>query len=85
MELKTDATIKSLATLTIYNWRSADAMDSLAFPVVSQMWNSIRNVDDNGKSSAFHCHLIQKNSDEGHIRGDMGLMNNINNETTILW
>ncbi len=32
MELETNATIKSLATLTIYNWRLADATDSLNFP-----------------------------------------------------
>lgn len=31
MGLETDATIESLATLTIYNWQSADTMDNLAF------------------------------------------------------
>ena len=58
MELKTDAIIKSLATLTIYNWQSADVTDSLAFPVASYIWNSIRYADDNGKSSIFHRHFI---------------------------
>ncbi len=85
MELETDATIESWATLTVYNWRSADAMDSLAFPAVSHMWNSIKHVDDNGKSSALHCHLIQSNSDADHIQDNMGLMNNINDETPTLW
>ena len=58
MELKIDATIKSLATLTVYNWQSADITDSLAFPVASHMWNNIRHVNSNGKSFAFHCYLI---------------------------
>ena len=85
MGLETDATIESLATLTIYNWRCADATDSLAFPAASHMWNSIRHADDNGKSSALHRHLVQSNSDPSHIQVDMGLINNIDNETTTLW
>ncbi len=58
MELETDAIIESLATLTVYNWRSADARDSLAFPAASHMWNSIRHADDNHESSALHRHII---------------------------
>ncbi len=85
MGLETNATIENLATLTIYNWRSADATDSLAFPAASHMWNSIRHADDNGESSALHCHLLQSNSDSGNIQVDMGLINNIDNETTTLW
>ncbi|MCJ1345108.1 hypothetical protein MMC31_003313 [Peltigera leucophlebia] len=85
MGLETHATVENLVTLTIYNWRSADATDSLAFPKASHMWNSIRHADDNGGSSALHRHFIQSNSDSGHIQGDMGLINNIDNETTILW
>ncbi len=85
MELETDTTIKSLTTLTIYNWRSADATDSLAFLTASHMWTSIRHVDDNSKSSALYYHLIQSNSNAGYIQVDMGLINNINNETTTLW
>ena len=46
------------------------------------MWNNIRHVDDNSKSSALHRHLIQSNSDSGHIQGDMNLINNISNEIT---
>ncbi len=67
MELETDATIKSLATLTVYNWRSADATDSLTFPVALHMWNSIRHADDNSESFALHRHLIQSDSDTGSI------------------
>ncbi len=37
MRLETNATIENLATLTIYNWRSADTMDSLVFPAASHM------------------------------------------------
>ncbi|MCJ1342680.1 hypothetical protein MMC31_000867 [Peltigera leucophlebia] len=85
MGLETHATVESLVTLTIYNWRSADATDSLAFPAASHMWNSIRHADDNGGSSAFHRYLIQSNSDSSPIQGDMGLINNIDNETTTLW
>ncbi len=85
IKLETDATIKYLATLTVYNWQSADATDSLTFPAASHMWNSIRYANDNGKSSAFYCHLIQSNSDAGYIPVDIGLMNNINDETTTLW
>ncbi len=58
MELDTDASIENLVTLTVYNWRSTDATDSLAFPATSHMWNSLRHADENGKSSAIHCHLI---------------------------
>lgn len=58
---ETNTTIKSLATLTLYHWRSADATDSLAFPAVLYMWNDIRHDDDNGKSSALYRHLIQSN------------------------
>ncbi len=65
--LETNATIENLATLTIYNWRSADATDSLTFPATSHMWNSIRYTNDNGKSSALHRHLLQSNSDSGNI------------------
>ncbi|MCJ1349552.1 hypothetical protein MMC31_007793 [Peltigera leucophlebia] len=85
MELETHATVESLVTLTIYDWQSVDATDSLAFPAASHMWNSIRHADDNGGSSALHRHLIQRNSDSGHIQGDMGLINNIDNKTTTLW
>ncbi len=67
MGLETNATIENLATLTIYNWRSADATASLAFPTASHMWNSIRHADDNGESSAFHRHLLQSNSDSSNI------------------
>ena len=35
--LETDVTIKSLATLTLYNWQSANITDSLAFPTNSYM------------------------------------------------
>lgn len=31
MGLETDGTIESLATLTIYNWQSANTTDSLEF------------------------------------------------------
>ncbi len=58
IELETDAIIKSLAILPVYNWQSAGATDSLAFPTASYMWNSIRHANDNGKSFAFHCYLI---------------------------
>ena len=85
MGLETDATIENLATLTLNNWREADAMDNLAFPTASHMWNSIRHADDNSKSFALHCHLIQSNSDSDYIQGDMGLINNISNKTTMLW
>ncbi len=85
MELETDAIIESLATLTVYNWRSADATDSLAFSTASYMWNNIKQADGNGESSALHRHLIQSNSDADHIQDDMGLMNNINDKTTTLW
>ncbi len=84
MKLETNATIESLATLTVYNWQSANVTDSLAFLATSHMWNSIRHVDDNGKSSVLHCHLIQSNSNAGHIQVDMSLINNINDETTTL-
>ena len=30
--LETDTTIKSLATLTLYNWQSADVTNCFAFP-----------------------------------------------------
>ncbi len=85
MELETDAIIESLSTLTVYNWRSADAIDSLAFSASSHMWNSIRHADDNGESSALYRHLIQSSSDADHIQDNMGLLNNINDETTTLW
>ena len=85
IRLETNATIKSLATLTLYNWQLADAMDSLVFPTVLYMWNSIRYTDDNGKSSTLHRHFIQSNSDLCHIQGNMGLINNINNKTITLW
>ncbi len=49
------------------------------------MWNSIRHADDNGESSALDCHLIQSNSDVNHIQDNIGLINNINDETTTLW
>ncbi len=84
IELETDANIESLTTLTVYNWRSADVTDSFVFPATSQMWNSIRHADDNGKSSALHRHLIESNTDAGHIQVDIGLMNIINDETTML-
>ncbi len=85
MELEIDATLKNLATLTIYNWQSADATDSLAFSAASNMWNSIRHANDNGKSSALHHHLLQSKSDSSYIQVDLGLINNIDNETTTLW
>ncbi len=58
MRLETDATIKNLAILTIYNWQSTDIMDCLAFPVTSHIWNYIRHTDNNDESSTFHCHII---------------------------
>lgn len=85
MGLETDATIESLVTLTVYNWRSTDATDSLAFPAALHMWNSIRRADDNGESSALHCHLTQSNKDSGQIQASMGLISKIENDTTTLW
>lgn len=35
IRLETDAIIKNLATLIIYNWWSVDVTDSLAFPTTS--------------------------------------------------
>lgn len=35
MGLKIDTTIESLANLTLYNWQSIDATDSLAFSAAS--------------------------------------------------
>ncbi len=67
MGLETNAIIENLVTLTSYNWRSADAMDSLAFPAASHMWTSLRHADDNDESSALHYHLLQSNSDSGNI------------------
>ena len=58
MGLEIDATIESLANLTIYNLRSANAINSLAFPAASYIWNNIRYVDDNDKSFAPYCHFI---------------------------
>ncbi len=83
--LEINATIENLAILTIYNWWSADAMDSLAFPAASYIWNSIRHADDNGEFSALHRHLLQSNSDSDNIQVHMSLINNIDNETTTLW
>lgn len=85
MILETNTTIKNLAALTIYNQQSADATDSLIFPIASHMWNRIRHVDDNSKSSALHYHFIQSNLDSDHIQVHMGLMNNIDNKTITLW
>ncbi len=58
MRLKTNTTIESLATLTIYNWRSTDATDIIIFPTVSHIWNSIRHINNNDKSFALYRHLI---------------------------
>ncbi len=58
MELDTDAFIKNLVTLTVYNWQSTDATNSLAFPAASHIWNSLRHTDYSGESSAIHRHLI---------------------------
>lgn len=58
IELETNATIESLATLTIYYWQSADATNSPAFSATSQMRNSIIHADNNGDSSTFYRHLI---------------------------
>lgn len=58
MGLETDITIESLATLTIYNWQSADTTNSLEFLTAAFMWNNIRHTKDNGKSSAFNYHFI---------------------------
>lgn len=84
IRLETDAIIKSLATFTIYNWQSADVMNSLAFPKALYMQNNIRYVNNNGKFFALHCHLIQSNSDLDHIKGNISLINTIYNETTTL-
>ena len=37
IELETDAIIKSLATLTIYNWQSINVIDNFVFPTASHM------------------------------------------------
>lgn len=67
MGLETDAPIKNLVTLTLYNYQLADTTDSLAFPAVLHIWNSIRYADDNGKSSTLHRYFIQDNLDSSHI------------------
>ena len=67
MGLEIDATIESLAILTIYNWQSTNITDSLIFLAVSHMWNSIRHTIDNGKSSTLYYYCIQSNLDSGHI------------------
>lgn len=58
IELETDTIIKNLVTLTVYNWRLADVMDSFAFLINLHMWNNIRYANDNNKFSALHHHFI---------------------------
>lgn len=58
MGLETNAIIESLATLTLYNWQLANATDSFEFATASNMWNSIKYIDDNGKFSTLHYHFI---------------------------
>lgn len=84
IRLETDVIIKSLAIFTIYNWQSADVMNSLAFPTALYMQNNIRYVNNNGKFFALHYHLIQSNSDLDHIQSNISLINIIYNETTTL-
>lgn len=84
MGLEIDAIIKNLASLTIYNWQSANAMDSFIFFAALYIQNSIRHTNNNSKSSTLYCYLIQSNSDLGHIQYNMGLINNINNKTIML-
>lgn len=83
--LETIVTIETLATLTIYNWRSVDTIDNFIFSTTSYIYHNIRYADDNDKSSTLHCHLIQSNSDLSHIQVDIDLINNIDNEIIILW
>lgn len=85
MGLEINAPIKSLATLTIYNQQLANAIDSLTFSAALHMQNNIRHAKNNSKSSTFYCYFTQSNLHLGHIQGDIGLINNINNETTTLW
>ncbi len=82
MGLDTDASIANLVTSTVYNWQSTDAMDSLAFPAASHMWNSLRHADDNGESSAIYRHLIQSHSKSGQIQANMGFISDIENDIT---
>lgn len=56
--LEINTTIKSLATLIVYNWQSADATDSFIFSTALYIWNSIRHTYNNDKSSTLYCHLI---------------------------
>lgn len=58
MKLETNTIIKSLTTLTTYNWQLPDVIDSLTFLAVFYMWNSIRYIDNNSKSSIFHYYLL---------------------------
>ncbi len=58
MRLETDAIIGNLATLTIYNWRSADTIDSLTFLTTSSMWNSIGHANNNGESFTLYYYVL---------------------------
>lgn len=58
IRLDTDAFIKNLVTLTIYNWQLTDAIDCLVYPAASYMLNSLSHVNNSGKSFAIYCHII---------------------------
>lgn len=49
------------------------------------MWNTIRHINNNGKSSALYCHLIQSNLDLNGKKVNINFTNNDENKTIILW
>lgn len=68
----------------VYNWQIIDAIGRLVFSAVSQMWNSIRYVNNNRQSFSIYLHFSRENSDLDQIQTNMSLINIIINDTIIL-
>ena len=61
MLLKDGTSIKSLVTLTIYNWQFSNSNECFAYPTTSHIWNSLRCADNNRESAVFYYYLTITN------------------------
>ena len=72
-------------TLTIYSWQFSNSNECLAYLVAFHIWNSFRYTNNNGKSTILYHDLTISNIGSTQVNIKMGLISNIENETTILW